>query len=327
MRAVLTEDQLALQDVARRLAASGLEQARASTDGATTDDATSVELLRGFAGTGVPEVRGGHGGSLVDVAVMVEALAHQVTPTVWVSHQLAVQTAARAGLDVTDAVGGQPWALATTSGATSAADAPTVLVPDGAAAEVVVVVRGESEVTCHRVEDRESHGSTDATRPVAALRLGPVEARREVGPRSLDAARVLLAADLAGCARGAVELGAAYARTREQFGVPIGRFQGVAHQLAAAVVGVEAASGLALYAAWSVEEGVAEGPRAVHAALSRAGRAAVDAAERSLQVHGGLGVTWEADPHLYLRRALATSAWLGSSRQHERTLGGLLVAS
>ena len=140
-------------------------------------------------------------------------------------------------------------------------------------------------------------------------------------------ATVALAAEQVGVGRGALDLAVEYAKTREQFGQPIGRFQGVAHQLADAFVGLELGWSLVLYACWAVDDGRPDAAAAVHRAKAKAGEAAVFAAERGMQVHGGIGITWEADPHLFLRRAVADDAWLGTARRHRRDLGAARVAA
>lgn len=128
-----------------------------------------------------------------------------------------------------------------------------------------------------------------------------------------------------GVGRGAVELAAGYANERQQFGQPIGRFQGVAHQLADALVAVENAWSLVLYAAWAVDADDADAARAVALAKASASEAAVFAAERATQVHGGIGITWEAMPHVYLRRAVAGATALGDAAWHRAAVGRALV--
>ncbi|MGH3441485.1 MAG: acyl-CoA dehydrogenase family protein, partial [Nitriliruptorales bacterium] len=169
----------------------------------------------------------------------------------------------------------------------------------------------------------------DPTRPLADLAFDSAAvASADAGADSgLRRATALLAAELAGVGRGAIDLAVEYAKVREQFGQAIGRFQGVAHQLADAWTAVEESWSLALYAAWAVAAEAADVDQAVHAAKAKAGEAAIHAAERCTQAHGGIGITWEADPHLYLRRALATDGWLGTAREHRRRLGALIVES
>lgn len=339
MRATFTEEQQTLADTARDLARGGREAARAMLEGDGPTDEPTASLLGGFAGLAVPEDAGGAGGDLVDLAIVIERLGRQVTPTPWVSHVLAVQVAHGAGLDVSEAASGSTrWCLAVEEAdrgwgdravdlSDGSLDGTKVAVRDGQSADAAVVVTAGDEVAIATPASREPRDAVDRTRPMADLAFdGPVDASGSGAQAGLQRATAVLAAELAGVGRGAIELAVDYAKQREQFGQPIGRFQAVAHQLAEAWTGIELSWSLALYACWAVEDEDEDASRAVHSAKAKAGAAAIDAAERSTQVHGGIGITWEADPHLFLRRALASDAWLGSSRAHRRLLGDLLAA-
>lgn len=339
MRATFTDEQETLADTARDLAEGGREAARALLEGGSTPDQPTASLFSGFAGLAVPEDVGGMGGDLVDLAIVLERLGRQVTPTAWVSHVLAVQTALGAGLDVSGAADGSTrWALAVEESGQEWGAWQTSLedgrlsgtkddVRDGAEADAAVVVTADGTVALAAPGERTSRDPVDATRPLASLSFdGEPDATGEGGTDVLQRATTALAAELAGVGRGALDLAVGFAKQREQFGQPVGRFQGVAHQLAEAWTGVELAWSLALYAAWAVGADDPDATRAVHAAKSKAGEAAIHAAERGTQVHGGIGITWEADPHLYLRRALASDAWLGSTRVHRRLLSNHLEA-
>jgi|GraSoiStandDraft_43_1057313.scaffolds.fasta_scaffold49114_2 alkylation response protein AidB-like acyl-CoA dehydrogenase len=116
--------------------------------------------------------------------------------------------------------------------------------------------------------------------------------------------RAAMAAEAVGVAQRALELGVEYAKTREQFGKKIGVYQAVAHQLADTYADVELARSLAYWAAWCVAEEDANAQMAAAAAKAFATEAAVKACERSIQVHGGIGFTWEHPLHRYYKRAL-----------------------
>lgn len=330
MRATFTDEQQHLSETARDLAARGREHARALLEGGDLEEEPTRSLFTGFAGLAVPEDAGGMGGTLVDLAIVVHELARSVTPTPFVTHAMAVQVATSAGLDVAEAArGDERWALADVgprlegSRLTGTAE----VVRDGRSCDAVVVVDPEERVAVAVPSERRDRDSLDPTRPLADLVLdGDVVGSGDGASAGLRRATAVLAADLVGVGRGAVDLAAEYARVREQFGQPIGRFQGVAHQLADAFTGVELAWSLALYACWAVADDAPDAAEAVHAAKQRAGEAAIHAAERCTQVHGGIGITWEADPHLYLRRALADDAWLGNAREHRQALGASVLA-
>lgn len=338
MKATFTDEQRALGDTIRDLATGGRDDARAMLDGQTPGTQLTDTLFGGFAGVGIPEPAGGLGGGLVDLAIMMEGLGQTVAPTPFVSHVLAVQTAHGAGVDVGGAVdGGERWALAVEERGREIAQPATtadggrvtgdkVAVRDGDSCTVAVVTAANDRVAVVEPGERSERPGLDPSRPLADLRFDAEAAAVGDGAAAgLLRATAVLAAEQVGVGRGAVQLAVEYAKQREQFGQAIGRFQGVAHQLADAFVGLELAWSLVLYACWAVDDGDPAAMPAVHRAKAKAGEAAVFACERAMQVHGGIGITWEADPHLYLRRAVADDAWLGPARHHRRWLGARLV--
>ena len=141
--------------------------------------------------------------------------------------------------------------------------------------------------------------------------------RANVGESLFDDSRpedeqlAALALEAVGIAAKALELGVEYASTREQFGRKIGVYQAVSNQLADIYVETELARSLAYWAAWCVSEGDDQAPVAVAAAKAYAGDAAVAACERSIQVHGGIGFTWEHPLHRYYKRAQWIQAFDG----------------
>jgi alkylation response protein AidB-like acyl-CoA dehydrogenase len=137
--------------------------------------------------------------------------------------------------------------------------------------------------------------TVDPARPLRRLPNGGVES-----PRS----RAALAAEAVGVAQRALDLGVEHATTRHQFGKPIGQYQGVSHQLADIYTDVELSRSLAYWAAWCVAEDDEHAPIAAAAAKAFATEAAVRGCERSIQVHGGIGFTWEHPLHRYYKRAL-----------------------
>ena len=116
-----------------------------------------------------------------------------------------------------------------------------------------------------------------------------------------------------------------YAKERYQFDVPIGSFQAIQHKLADVSLAVERARSAVQYAAMTVDAGDAERHRAVHVAKAAAGSAATKAAKESIQIHGGIGYTWEHDLHLYLRRAFGSEHWMGGTDWHHDRLADLLI--
>ena len=146
-----------------------------------------------------------------------------------------------------------------------------------------------------------------------------------VGSRPRDEQLAALSLEAVGIAQRALELGVEHAKTREQFGRPIGVYQAVSHRLADTYVETELARSLAYWAAWCVAEDDEQAPLAVAAAKSYAGDAAVAACERSIQVHGGIGFTWEHVLHRYYKRALWIQAFDGYASHHRAQIAAGLL--
>ncbi|WP_406197088.1 acyl-CoA/acyl-ACP dehydrogenase [Streptomyces europaeiscabiei] len=197
---------------------------------------------------------------------------------------------------------------------------------------LLFLVREETDAGGSLVRVRQT--SVDETRPVARLELRDVEAEllgadvgsgpgADVGGGVLsalsevgDAAAAVLAAEAVGAADRALERTVAYARQREQFGRPIGSFQAVKHRLADVYVRVRAARSAAYYAAWAAAArpgggGGGGGERAGGPALAQALEALRVAAGEGIQLHGGIGFTWEHEAQLYFKRAVGDEALFG----------------
>ena len=144
--------------------------------------------------------------------------------------------------------------------------------------------------------------SVDPSRPLG--RLERTDGTPLPGPRDVARSRAAMAAEAVGVAQRALELGVEYAQTREQFGKKIGVYQAVSHQLANTYTDVELARSLTYWAAWCVAEEDEQAAIASAAAKAFASEAAVAACERSIQVHGGIGFTWEHPLHRFYTRAL-----------------------
>ena len=143
--------------------------------------------------------------------------------------------------------------------------------------------------------------------------------------RSKDEQLATLALEAVGIAAKALELGVEYASTREQFGRKIGVYQAVSHPLVDIYVETELSRSLAYWAAWCVSEGDEQASVAAAAAKAYASDAAVAACERSIQVHGGVGFTWEHVLHRYYKRALAIQAYGGYPRAQRARVAAYLL--
>jgi alkylation response protein AidB-like acyl-CoA dehydrogenase len=148
----------------------------------------------------------------------------------------------------------------------------------------------------------EELASIDPSRPVG--RLERTNGEPVPGGRSVHRARTALAAEALGVAQRALDLGVEHAKTRHQFGKPIGTYQAVSHQLADTYIDVELARSLVYWAAWCVAEEDEQARVAAAAANAFTTEVAVRACERSIQVHGGIGFTWEHPLHRFYKRAL-----------------------
>ena len=134
-----------------------------------------------------------------------------------------------------------------------------------------------------------------------------------------------LSLEAAGISAKALELAVEHATTREQFGRPIGVYQAVSHPLADTYVETEMARSLAYWAAWCIAENDEQAPVAVAAAKSFCADTAVAACERSIQIHGGIGFTWEHVLHRYYKRALAIQAHGGYAREQRAKIAAWLL--
>ena len=136
-----------------------------------------------------------------------------------------------------------------------------------------------------------------------------------------------LSLEAVGIASKALELALDHAKTREQFGKPIGTYQAVSHRLSDTYVETELARSLAYWAAWCVAEGDEQADVACAAAKVYCGDAAVAACERSIQIHGGTGFTWEHVLHVYYKRALWIQACGGYPSRHRAKIAAYLLDS
>jgi Acyl-CoA dehydrogenase, C-terminal domain len=297
------------------------DRARVQRLTAAVRDAGWLEL-RHDGGAGAPLASG------VEAAIIADALGEAVADVSFAGPVLAADLARRAGVSAADgAVVGFARDLlgpAVQTGATTAADLYAVDC-DGESPAVVYVLCPEAggfrlgQVQVDGADDGASRG-TDLTRAIHTIPAGaPVRDVREAARLThadLDAwgalGLALTTADLIGVMRGVLDLSVAYAKERKQYGVAIGSFQAVQHLLAEGRCLLEGAFSVALNASWSVDElGSGEARMAGRVAKAYAARAARTVCETAVQVHGGMGNTWECLVHVYLRRALLSSQWFG----------------
>jgi len=142
--------------------------------------------------------------------------------------------------------------------------------------------------------------------------------------RVIDRATVALCAEMCGGAQKVLEMTVEYAKIRQAFGRPIGSYQGVKHKAADMLVDVENSKSITYYAAWAMDEGVPEGPLAVSMAKAYVSDAYRRVAGAGIQLHGGIGFTWEHDLHLYFKRAKGSEFTFGDATWHRERVAQLV---
>jgi alkylation response protein AidB-like acyl-CoA dehydrogenase len=278
-------------------------------------------IATGALGVGIPESIGGGGGGLLELALIAEEAGRRVAPAPFAEPAVAARLLAACDMRtlLEDALGGSHIV----SLATGAGPVERQLLTDGAIADVVLALRGDRLVALQRppeVRPTSNMGSMPLARWPMADEVGVLaegDQARELFSAALNEVRVLLAAALVGLASEAIEIGAAYARQREAFGVRIGTYQAVAHPLADALVAKDGAQLLTWKACWALEEGLPTGPALAPKAYVFAAEMAYAATQHSLHIHGGYGFTAECDIQLYYRRA---KAWVTAFANPEREL-------
>jgi len=161
--------------------------------------------------------------------------------------------------------------------------------------------------------------------PAAAL-LGELHQGWPALARVTDRAAVALSAEMCGAAQRVLDMTVEYAKLRTAFGKPIGSYQGVKHKCADMLIEIENAKSLTYYAAWAVDEGEADAAMAVSMAKAAASDAGRKVCAAGIQLHGGIGMTWEHDLQLYLKRAKASEIALGDATWHRERVARLLGA-
>jgi alkylation response protein AidB-like acyl-CoA dehydrogenase len=143
--------------------------------------------------------------------------------------------------------------------------------------------------------------------------------------RCVDVATVGLCAEMVGTAQEALDRTVAYVKERKQFGRPVGAFQAVKHRCVDMLVAVESGRSLAYWAAWAVDEGVPEARQAVAMAKAFCSDMVMRVTSEAIQLHGGIGFTWEHDAHLFHRRAVAQATAFGTATAHRAVVADVLA--
>jgi alkylation response protein AidB-like acyl-CoA dehydrogenase len=341
--------------VERHAGPAALRAAIASDDGFAAEIWAPMIDQMALTAIAVDEESGGAGATFVEVGIVLEELGRALVPVPYLPTVVAAQVLAEgADRTVADAfleriVEGARAAVAlplerpdgrlptATPGSDGGwrIDGRAEHVLDGQLAEFLVVAAwadGEPElfavdtsaggVTC------EARTALDLTRRQAAfdfaqapaLRIGARDARAPA-ERACDLLRVALAVESVGAASRCLSLTVEYLRERMQFGRPLSSFQALRHRCADLAAELEAATSTAYYAAWAAGHAAEELWVAAPMAKAVASEAFLRTAAETIQLHGGIGFTWEHDAHLYFKRAKSTELLFGSPRELRRLVG------
>ncbi|HVT64776.1 MAG TPA: acyl-CoA dehydrogenase family protein [Mycobacteriales bacterium] len=265
----------------------------------------------GWFGLGLSEEHGGTGFDLIDEALLFVELGRRVTPGPFLATTLAARVAALAG--ATDAADALLSGEARAALAAMPASGPAVLYDAQDATYLVAFTPGGvALLPAAMASGRREQAGLDPLlrRETANLSGEPIAV---APPSELLGARgsVLVSAMLTGIAAAGRDMSVGYAKTREQFGSPIGAFQAVKHRCAEMAVGAALADAQLTFAALSVSESAGDAAFQVAAARVVAERAALANVRETIQIYGGIGVTWECDAHLYLKRVHALRELFG----------------
>jgi alkylation response protein AidB-like acyl-CoA dehydrogenase len=320
---------------------------------------TAIAAELGVPGVPVPEALDGGGGGAIELSVIAEELGRVLYCSPWFgSCALAIPALTASGGDRADDLtralaAGETTAtvasdelinpmsggrLTASGGADATIEGVARFVIDGATAEHLVVLADDDQGESAYLLDGRSGvtaaplATLDLTRPVAEVRFTGARAYRlgEPGTAAAVKQQVALTAGLASAAESlggmqfCLDLASEYTKTRLQFGRPIGSFQAVKHKLADMLVQLEICRTAVQHAAWTVAGGSPAAALAVHLAQAQVGDSYLALTAENIQVHGGIGFTWDHDAHLYYRRAKAAQLLFGSPGYHRDQVAELV---
>jgi alkylation response protein AidB-like acyl-CoA dehydrogenase len=326
-----TDDQQAIKSTARDFLTARLkpEKLRSLAESGSYDDALWTEMSDlGWPGIFIGEEHGGQGLGVVELVILMEELGYALAPSPFFSNVAAGLMIQHAGSDEQR----DRWLPGIASGEKRGTVAyvengVASLVADAEGADVIVLFDADSDTATVGEASVEKVDTIDSTRQF--FKVTPSGGGEELsggrGPAgdAIAPIAVALAAELVGVAQRSMEMAVEYAKDRQQFGRPIGAYQAVSHRCAQMLLETEGARSATLYAAWTADHE----PESLQLAASMAKAYASDAGWRvtasSLQVHGGIGFTWEHDLHFFLKRAKADGHLFGSAREHRERVAEL----
>lgn len=362
----LTDEQQAIRSTAREFLAARYRSERIrelieTEHGFEPSDWAEMAEL-GWPGLALPEEWGGQGLGIVELAVLFEEMGYAMAPSPLLSTTVAGLALAANGSDEQKERWLRPLAAGEARGTPALFDAGTparigefemeakaggdgivldgekVLVMDAAAADFLLVATSDGRR--HLVE-RGAEGVTvrpessiDLTRRLCSVRFDGV--RVEPGA-TLDGTQedylpvlwracVAIAAESTGIAQRTQEMAVEYAKDREQFGRPIGSYQAVSHRCAQMLLETENSRSAVYGAAWAADADPESLPLAASMAKAYASDAGWRVPDASIQVHGGIGFTWEHDLHFFLKRGRANAATFGDAKWHRERVADLVLA-
>src|SRR5690242_6262614 len=354
----LSESQQILKDTARKFFAgeSPIAAVRKAMETGTAYDAALWTKLaeQGFTGIITPEEYGGMGLGKVELVLLLEEAGYALLPGPFFSTvalagsvidacatpdqkkkylQRIAAGQARATVALVEAAGSWDPDSLKISVAGGKLNGIKLFVTDAAIADFIVVVARdgifvvEAKATGLHIEPPMK--GMDLARKIYAVEFKNTPAERLGDPSglagALDVATAALCAEMTGGMQRTLELTVAYAKTRKQFGKPIGIFQAVQHLCADMYLETESSRSATYYAAWALEENVPDAAAAVSVAKIYASDASRNVGNHGIQVHGGMGFTWENDIHLYYRRAKASETMLGDAAFHRERIAKLVI--
>jgi len=320
-----------------------------------TPDAHDEKLWRamaeqGFLGATYSEDAGGLGLGFVELAALAEEMGRALVPGAFIANLLAGSAIQASGskLHLSELASGSKKATLALLESTANWDPGAVampaltgekmFVPDAGIAQVIVVAaRDRGELALYAVDasqvTRTPMPAVDLTRRLYKIGfdkargdlLARGDAAHQALERALDVATVALCAEMTGGMQRTMEMAVEYAKTRKQFGKPIGQYQAVQHQCADMYLWTESSRSAAYYAAWALTEGTDDARTAVSVAKVYASDACREVGNRGIQVQGGMGFTWENDVHLYYRRAKASEIAFGDASYHRERIARIVV--
>jgi len=337
----LSDDQVALQEAARDLLDGLADPAHvrahlatgAGRDGALWD----AMVEQGWLGVAVTEEAGGLGLGWVEAGVLLEEAGRHVAPvpllgalvsiealrgTRWVEHLVSgtQQGCVAFARDLRASQAGEGWVLSGRPDPVSGASTADVAVVLTAEAVWAVDLAAAGRPAAEPAMDGTQSLSWLVLDGTPAVEVGGADEAR----RLLDHAAVGASAELLGGAARVLEMAAQYAKDRIQFGQPIGSFQAVKHRCADMVVDVEGMRSVAWYGAWALAASDPDASVAASTAKTWCSDAAKRVMASGLQVHGGIGFTWEHDLHLFMKRSQLDQVAFGDAAYHRERLAGLL---